>query len=76
MKLYQNGIILTMDAEGSRAEAMVVEGDHIVRVGGADELGKAFPEAERVDLKGRTVMPGSVSYTHLDVYKRQLVHRK
>lgn len=73
MKLYQNGIILTMDAEGSRAEAMVVEGDHIVRVGGADELGKAFPEAERVDLKGRTVMPGFIEgHVHLLNYAYSL----
>ena len=26
MKLYQNGVILTMDAEGSRAGAMAVRG--------------------------------------------------
>ena len=50
MKLYQNGVILTMDAEGSRAGAMAVEGDRIVQVGEEEELRRAFPEAEIADL--------------------------
>ena len=66
MKLYQNGVILTMDAEGSRAGAMAVEGDRIVQVGEEEELRRAFPEAEIADLGGKTVMPGFIeSHVHL-----------
>ena len=73
MKLYQNGVILTMDAEGSRAGAMAVEGDRIVQVGEEEELRRAFPEAEIADLGGKTVMPGFVeSHVHLLNYAYSL----
>ena len=73
MKLYQNGVILTMDAEGSRAGAMAVEGDRIVQVGEEEELRRAFPEAEIADLGGKTVMPGFIeSHVHLLNYAYSL----
>ena len=47
MKLYQNGVILTMGCRGSRAGSDGSgRGDRIVQVGEEEELRRAFPEAE------------------------------
>lgn len=73
MKLYQNGVILTMSAAGERAGSMAVEGEHIVRVGDEEELAKEFPHAKKVDLRGRTVMPGFIEgHVHLLNYAYSL----
>ena len=73
MKLYHNGVILTMNAAGDRAGAMAVEGDRIVRVGDEEELKKEFPDAEAVDLQGRTIMPGFIEgHVHLLNYAYSL----
>ena len=73
MKLYHNGVILTMNAAGDRAGAMAVEGDRIVRVGDEEELKKKFPDAEAVDLQGRTIMPGFIEgHVHLLNYAYSL----
>ncbi|MEI6876512.1 MAG: amidohydrolase family protein, partial [Spirochaetota bacterium] len=56
---FANANILTMDDAGTRAKAMVVEGEEILFVG--DEAGAARvagPGAERRDLGGRTMIPG------------------
>ena len=45
MKLYQNGVILTMNAAGERAGSMAVEGEHIVRVGDEEELAEEIGRA-------------------------------
>lgn len=73
MKLYYNGVIFTMNASGDRAGAMAVEGDRIVRVGEEEELKRQFPDAEAVDLEGRTIMPGFIEgHVHLLNYAYSL----
>ena len=73
MKLYYNGVIFTMNASGDRAGAMAVEGDHIVRVGEEEKLKRQFPDAEAVDLEGRTIMPGFIEgHVHLLNYAYSL----
>lgn len=57
--VFTGGRVLTMDAEGSTASALAVAGGRILYVGtdaGAEAL--AAPGAERVDLAGRTLLPG------------------
>jgi putative selenium metabolism protein SsnA len=45
--------------------AMYIEGDRIGAVGTTANLGKRYPDAERLDAKGQLVMPGSIcAHTH------------
>ncbi len=56
-----NGNIYTMDAEGSTATAIGIEGDEIVYVGDADGLRNVIGiGTEVIDLKGKMVLPGFV----------------
>ena len=46
--------------------AVVCEGETILAVGRDDELLERYPDADRVDLQGRVVVPGFVDpHTHL-----------
>ncbi len=71
--IVYNGKIVTMDDEstttrvGTVAEAMAVQGDKILAVGTSPEiLDLAGPKTERLDLRGRTVIPGIIdAHTHI-----------
>ena len=54
--LYQ-GNIVTLDGESSIAEAIAIRGDRIFAVGTDEEI-LAFTANERIDLEGKTVVPG------------------
>lgn len=59
--LMINGHILTMDADDSVAEALLIEGQYIVAIGDLDYVQSRAPENSRViDLQGSTLMPGFV----------------
>lgn len=46
--------------------AVVIQGDHILAVGGSQTLLGQFPNASRIDAQGHVVMPGFVDpHTHL-----------
>lgn len=55
MKAYINGKIYIEREQF--ASVMIVEGETIKKVGG-EALLQEFPEAEQIDLKGKTVIPG------------------
>ena len=63
-----NGKILTVDSNFSIAQAIAVTGNQISAVG-ADQavLATAGPNTQRIDLKGRTVIPGIID-THRHMY--------
>jgi len=64
---FHGGPILTMDALRPRVEVLVVEGDRIVAAG-ARTLLDAYPQAARVDLAGRTLVPGFIdAHNHLSI---------
>ena len=64
--LFYNGTILTMDAAQTEAGAMVISGDTVAAIGGAEALRKKFPNAVQTDLEGRTVLPGIIdSHVHV-----------
>ena len=65
-RLYIGGKILTMEKE-EYAEALLVENGKIKAVGTQEELEAMGRGAECIRLHGAV----AVSYTHLDVYKRQ-----
>ena len=71
--IVYNAKIVTMDdsslnnSPGRIAEAMAIRGDRIQFVGGNQEiLQYAGPQTRKVDLKGRTVVPGLIdTHNHL-----------
>src|SRR3954471_904695 len=69
--ILYNGKVLTVDPSFSIRQAVVVKDGKILAVGGND-LAKAYSAPRRVDLKGRTVMPGFMD-THLHI--RDKSHR-
>ena len=68
-RLYYNGRIVTLDAEDSRADAVLVAGDRIEAVGGAAELrGLGGPRLRETDLDGLVVYPGFIdTHSHPDL---------
>src|SRR6187397_1402740 len=65
-RVYLNATIFTAVPERPYAEALSIRGDRIVAVGSRDEVLRSVgPTAERIDLQGRTLLPGLVdSHTH------------
>ena len=60
-QLYYNGTIITMDGvEPSMVEALVEQNGKIGFVGSLIDAEKAFPSTKKVDLKGRTMLPGFI----------------
>lgn len=61
-----NGIVRTMDSNGTVAEAVAVRDGRIVRVGSSAALkAMAGPDTRVVDLAGAAVLPGFIdSHTH------------
>src|SRR5271157_413711 len=63
--IVYHGKIVTVDANFKVVEAMAIKGDRIVAVGSNDEiLALAGPETRRIDLQGKTVLPGLID-SHL-----------
>jgi predicted amidohydrolase YtcJ len=65
--LFHNGEILTMEPGRPPAEALLIAGEEITAVGAeAEVLARAGPDTVRIDLDGRTLMPGFVdAHTHI-----------
>ncbi|MFL5766225.1 MAG: imidazolonepropionase-like domain-containing protein [Actinomycetota bacterium] len=42
------------------AEALAIHGDRIAAAGSLEELLERFPDARRMDVEGRTVLPGVI----------------
>ena len=62
-----------LDATRPVVEAMAVAGEWILAIGTAAELAAAFPADRRIDLGGRTVLPGLTdSHVHFLSYGLQL----
>jgi len=68
--ILHNGKILTVDAQFSTAQALAIQGDKIAAVGdNAKILAMAGPNTLKIDLKGRTVIPGLIdTHIHLHSY--------
>ncbi|NMM47854.1 amidohydrolase [Marinigracilibium pacificum] len=59
--LYHNGDIITMEGDNPEyAEALVVDKDKIVFVGSEIEAKEKYMNFSKVDLKGKTLVPGFV----------------
>ena len=65
--ILHNGKILTVDDKFSTAQAVAISGDKILAVGNnADVMKLAGPNTRKIDLKGKTVVPGLID-THLHI---------
>ena len=59
--IFHNGPIYPMSAPGAKAEAVAVAAGKIIAVGSAAEvMAVGGPATERVDLGGRTLLPGLI----------------
>ena len=65
--ILHNGVVHTVNATNTTAQAIAIEGDRILAVGPNDEiLALASPDTRLIDLHGRTVIPGIIdSHGHL-----------
>ena len=63
-----NGKVVTVDSNFTIHQAIAVSGEYVVAVGSNEEiLPLANEETKRVDLKGRTVLPGLIdTHVHFD----------
>lgn len=68
--LYANGTVVTMDANNTRAEAVLVAGGRIEAVGGEEDLrALGGPRLSRVDLHNAVLFPGFIdTHSHLSMY--------
>ncbi len=64
--VFWNGNIITMDAEGRKAEALEIVNGKISRVGTNLEIRKQYGEGwKSIDLQGKVVLPGFIdSHVH------------
>ena len=64
--LIHNGKIVTVNSKFQIAQAMVLRGDQILAVGTNAAMTRlAGPQAESIDLRGKTVLPGLMdSHVH------------
>ena len=74
--LSTNGRIVTMDAAGTVAEAVLVAGNVIGAVGSKDGLAAlAGPGCRTVDLKGASLYPGFIdTHSHASLYAMWKTH--
>jgi hypothetical protein len=65
--ILSNGKIVTVDERFTIAQAVAVRGQRVVAVGTNQEIGRlAGPSTRRIDLRGRTVLPGLIdNHMHL-----------
>jgi len=65
--ILSNGKVVTVDERFTVAQAVAIRGDHIVAVGSNQEIARlAGSNTMRIDLKGRTVIPGLIdNHMHL-----------
>ena len=69
MLVLGNGKVITRDAACPLIEngAVAIDGTAICKVGSAEEVRNAYPEAEYIDAKGGLIMPGFIN-VHEHIY--------
>ena len=67
--VFHNGSVITVDEKFSIAQAIAVRGNKVFKVGSsADILRLAGPNTRKIDLKGRSIIPGFIdSHNHVQV---------
>lgn len=66
MRLYINGKFHTMNEVGSVHSSLLEGEGKIIELGKSEDLVSKYPEVEKIDLGGKTVIPGIIdTHTHL-----------
>jgi predicted amidohydrolase YtcJ len=69
--VLHGGQVLCMDAKGTRARAVAVQGKRILAVGGDEVRELIGPRTEVIDLDGRSLLPGFIEgHVHAEWYGR------
>lgn len=64
--VIHNANIITMDTQGSRAEAMAIAQGKIIAIGKSSEILAKYTSSKIINLKGRHVLPGLIdSHGHI-----------
>lgn len=65
--ILSNGKIVTVDERFTIAQAVAIKGDRVIAVGSNEAMARlAGPNTQRIDLAGRTVIPGLIdNHMHL-----------
>src|SRR6266849_1151854 len=65
--ILTNGKVITVDESFTISQAIAIKGDRFVAVGGNQEItALAGPNTKRIDLRGRSVVPGMIdNHAHL-----------
>jgi predicted amidohydrolase YtcJ len=65
--ILSNGKVVTVDDRFTIAQAVAIQGDRFVAIGTNQEIARlAGPNTRRIDLRGRTVVPGLIdNHMHL-----------
>jgi len=72
--IVHNATVYTVDPETPRAEAFAVRGDRLLMIGAEATVLAAYPDAERIDAGGRTIVPGLIdAHVHLMGLGRSLL---
>ena len=58
--VYGNGTIITMNETSPQVEAVAVQSGTIVAIGSEAEITEKYPDADKVDLEGQTLLPGFI----------------
>jgi putative selenium metabolism protein SsnA len=63
---FENGIVVTLGGNNRVLwnSTVVMDGENIVDIGDAAEMGKRFPEATGVDCSGKLILPGFICTHH------------
>jgi len=73
--IVSNAIIYTVDTDKPRVEAFAYENDTIIAVGELKAISKQFSDANTLNLKGTTVIPGFIdAHGHLLGLGQSLMH--
>lgn len=73
MKLLHNAYVHTQDKSQPTASAIVIDRERIIAVGDADVLSSQYPNAEKLDLGGRAILPGLTdAHIHFNHYSQAL----
>ncbi len=73
MLIIHNAHIHTQNPAQPTASALVIDREHIIAVGNADNLFNQYPNAEKQDMQGRVILPGLTdAHLHLQHYALSL----
>lgn len=66
-QLFYNADIITMQGDSPKyVEAIVEETGKIIFIGSLEEAEKTYPDAKKIDLEGRTLLPGFIDpHSHI-----------